>query len=67
MLESLIHKINLKFKKLKKSELQNLLILSLSMLGVETVCLNKMKGVVGQITGKEGTKKGRSRVRITNA
>jgi hypothetical protein len=56
MLESLIHKFNLKFIKLKKSELQNLLRLSLSMLRVETVCLNKMKGVVGQITGKEGTK-----------
>jgi len=55
MLESLVNKFNLKFLALKKSDLQNILILSLSMLRVQTVCLNKLKGIVGQITGKEGT------------
>ena len=55
MLESLVDKFNLKSLELSKSELQNILILSLSMLRVQTVCLNKLKGIVGQITGKEGT------------
>lgn len=56
MLESLLDKFNLKSLELRKSELQNILILSLSILRVQTVCLNKLKGVVGQITGKEKTK-----------
>ena len=56
MLESLIYKFNLKSLELRKSELKNILILSLSMLRVQTVCLNKLKGIVGQITGKEETK-----------
>ena len=56
MLESLTNKFSLKTLKLSKSELRNILILSLSMLRVQTVCLNKLKGIVGQITGKEGTK-----------
>lgn len=56
MLESLVNKFNLKSLELSKSEFKNILILSLSMLRVQTVCLNKLKGIVGQITGKEGTK-----------
>ena len=56
MLESLLDKFNEKAagatKELRKSELKNILILSLSMLRVQTVCLNKLKGAVGQITGK---------------
>lgn len=59
MLESLLDKFNEKAEKatkeLRKSELKNILILSLSMLRVQTVCLNKLKGAVGQITGKEDT------------
>lgn len=56
MLESLVSKFNLKSSELKKSDLKNILILSLSMLRVQTVCLNKMKGIVGQITGNTETK-----------
>jgi hypothetical protein len=56
MLESLVDKFNSKFLELSRSELQNILVLSLSMLRVQTVCLNKLKGIVGQITGKENTK-----------
>ena len=56
MLESLTNKFSLKSLELSKKEFQNILILSLSMLRVQTVCLNKLKGIVGQITGKEGTK-----------
>jgi hypothetical protein len=56
MLESLVHKFSLKSVELSKKELQNILILSLSMLRVQTVCLNKLKGIVGQITGKIKTK-----------
>lgn len=56
MLESLTNKFSLKTLKLSKIKLRNILILSLSMLTVQTVCLNKLKGIVGQITGKEGTK-----------
>ena len=56
MLESLVDKFNLKSLELSKSKLKNLLILSLSILTVRTVCLNKLKGIVGQITGKEDTK-----------
>ena len=56
MLESLVNKFNVKSLKLSKSELKNILILSLGILRVQTVCLNKLKGIVGQITGKEGTK-----------
>jgi len=56
MLESLVNKFNVKSLELSKSELKNILILSLSILRVQTVCLNKLKGIVGQITGKKGTK-----------
>ncbi|MEN0052004.1 MAG: transposase [Bacteroidota bacterium] len=59
MLESLLDKFKEKRREglnsLRKSELRNILILSLSMLRVQTVCLNKLKGAVGQITGKENT------------
>ena len=56
MLESLVNKFNLKSLEISKSELKNILILSLGILRVQTVCLNKLKGIVGQITGKETTK-----------
>jgi hypothetical protein len=56
MLESLVDKFNSKFLELSRGELQNILVLSLSMLRVQTVCLNKLKGIVGQITGNENTK-----------
>lgn len=56
MLESLLNKFNLKSIELTKSQLKNILILSLSILRIQTVCLNKLKGIVGQITGKEKTK-----------
>ena len=56
MLESLVNKFSLKSVEITKSQLKNILILSLCILQVQTVCLNKLKGVVGQITGKENTK-----------
>lgn len=56
MLESLINKFSKKTTNLSKKELQNILILSLSMLRVQTVCLNKLKGIIGQITGNIKTK-----------
>ena len=56
MLESLVNKFNTKTSVIRKSQLKNILILSLSMLEVQTVCLHKLKGIVGQITGKITTK-----------
>lgn len=56
MLESLVNKFSVKSEEITKSQLQNILILSLSILRVQTVCLNKLKGIVGQITGKKHTK-----------
>jgi len=56
MLESLVNKFTAKTSGIGKSQLKNILILSLSMLQVQTVCLHKLKGIVGQITGKIGTK-----------
>lgn len=56
MLESLVNKYSPKTCGICKSQLKNILILSLSMLLVQTVCLHKLKGIVGQITGKTTTK-----------
>jgi hypothetical protein len=56
MLESLVNKFNVKSSGITKAQLKNVLILSLSMLRVQTVCLNKLKGTVGLITGKKDTK-----------
>jgi hypothetical protein len=56
MLESLVDKFNVKSSRITKTQLKNILILSLSMLRVQTVCLNKLKGTVGLITGKKNTK-----------
>jgi hypothetical protein len=56
MLESLVNKFSIKKPEISKSQFRNILILSLSMLLAQTVCLHKLKGVVGQITGKERTK-----------
>lgn len=52
MLESLLTNLTQSFPNHKKSCLKNILILSLSILQKETVCLNRLKGTVGQITGK---------------
>lgn len=56
MLESLLSKFNEKGLEISKSSFKNILILSLSMLRLQTVCLNKLKGIVGQITGNKHTK-----------
>lgn len=56
MLESLVNKCTIKDSEISKSQFRNILILSLGMLLAQTVCLNKLKGVVGQITGKKNTK-----------
>lgn len=56
MLEPLLAKYNEQSLKISKSSFKNILILSLSMLIGQTVCLNKLKGLVGQLTGKLSTK-----------
>ena len=56
MLESLIHKLTPKFEELSQRSLQNILILVLCILRKETVCLNKLKGTVGTITGHTSVK-----------
>ena len=55
MLEPLLNKLNENFPELSKSGLKNVLILALSFLLKETVCLNKLKGTVGTITGNKKT------------
>lgn len=55
MLESLLNKLNENFPDLSKSGLKNVLILALRLLLKETVCLNKLKGTVGTITGNKKT------------
>jgi hypothetical protein len=62
MLESLINKSSVKSAKINESQLKNILILSLCILRVQTVCLNKLKGAVGLITGK----KIQNQIRIIN-
>lgn len=49
--KSLLYKIKEEFPEWKMSCLKNLLILALCILRKETVCLNKLKGTVGAITG----------------
>lgn len=56
MLESLLFKVSKEFPKRNISCLKNILILSLSILRSESVCLNKLKGTVGEITGNSSTK-----------
>ena len=56
MLEPLLAKYSEESLQISKSSFKNILILSLSMLIGQTVCLNKLKGQVGQITGKLSTK-----------
>lgn len=55
MLESLLSKFTKDFPELSKSALKNVLILALSILLKETVCLNKLKGTVGTVTGNKTT------------
>lgn len=52
MLESLLISITSYFPKRNTKTLQNVLILCLSILDLETVCLNRLKKHVGKITGK---------------
>lgn len=56
MKEPLLVKLTGYFPKIRMSCLRNLLILSMSILNKETVCLNKLKGSVGIITGKPNVK-----------
>lgn len=50
--DTLLDKVNTNFGDYKKTTVRNLLIIACSMLLKETVCLNKLKGVVGVFTGK---------------
>jgi len=52
MLESLLDKVTEYFPKRKKSTIKNILLLSLCLLEKETVCLNRLKRIVGNYTGK---------------
>lgn len=49
--ESLLDEIMNYFPKRRKSVLKNVLILSLSLLLKQTVCLNRLKGIVSTVTG----------------
>lgn len=53
--DTLLDKVNRNFGDYKKSTVRNMLIIACSMLLKETVCLNKLKGVVGVVTGKTET------------
>ena len=53
--DMLLDKVNRNFGDYKKSTVRNMLIIACSMLLKETVCLNKLKGVVGIVTGKTET------------
>ena len=55
MKESLVAKITKQLPKRNKTCVKNLLILAMGILVKETVCLNKIKGAVGAITGKTST------------
>ncbi|MBA2760721.1 MAG: transposase [Segetibacter sp.] len=55
MKESLVTKVSKQFAKRDKTCVKNLIILSMGILIKETVCLNKIKGAVGAITGKTTT------------
>jgi hypothetical protein len=55
MEESLLDKVTKELPKRNKTCVNNILILAQGILLKETVCLNKIKGVVGKITGKTST------------
>ena len=55
MKESLLAKVSQQLPKRNKTCVKNLLILSMGTLIKERVCLNKIKGDVGAITGKSTT------------
>ena len=55
MLDSLATKITEQFPELHKTCLKNILILSLEILQKETVCLNKIKSSLPQVTGSKST------------
>jgi hypothetical protein len=55
MEESLLDKVTKELPKRNKTCVKNILILVQGILLKETVCLNKIKGVVGSITGKTST------------
>lgn len=52
MHESLVAKITEYFPKRRESIIKNILILSLCILHKETICLNRLKSIVSQYTGK---------------
>lgn len=52
MLEILLESITPYFPKHSKTCLKNVLILSLCLIDLETVCLNRLKKYVGKVTGK---------------
>ena len=56
MLESLLNKIKEKFPNHRKSVLKNVLLLSFCILEKETICLNKLKNVVGKFLGHPARK-----------
>ncbi len=56
MIDSLLAKVTTFFPKHGKTCLKNILILSIAMLRKETVCLNRLKNSVGEISGKPETK-----------
>lgn len=55
MEKSLLTKVTKELPKRNKTCVKNILILAQGILLKETVCLNKIKGVVGKITGKTST------------
>ena len=56
MKESLLFKVTKELPKRNKTCVKNILILVQGIILKETVCLNKLKGAVGAITGKTSTK-----------
>ena len=55
MLNSLLAKLTKEFPKADKTCLKNVLLLTLGIISKETVCLNKLKGAIGALTGKQET------------
>ena len=56
MKESLLNKVTKELPKRDKTCVKNIMILAMGLIQKETVCLNKIKGGVGIITGKTSTK-----------
>lgn len=56
MKESLLNKVTQELPKRDKTCVKNIMILAMGIIQKETVCLNKIKGGVGLITGKTSTK-----------